>query len=61
MRPLLVAQQAVADPALAEGGHARGEPVGGIAGVESIREIEVLNLDRVAGSGYPREYVLVLG
>src|SRR5215212_1160784 len=53
--------QAVADPALAEGCHARrGRPVGGIAGVEGVSEIVVLYLDRVAGGGYPREEVLVL-
>ena|SRR5215211_1815936 len=52
--------EAVADPALAEGCHARGRPIQGITGVESIRVIEVLNLDGVAASGYPREYVLVL-
>src|SRR5215211_4558304 len=53
--------QAVADPALAEGGHARrSRPVRGIAGVQRVSEIEVLNLDRVAASGYPREYVIVL-
>jgi hypothetical protein len=53
--------EAIADPALAEGGHARrGRPVGGIAGIESIGEIRVLNLDRVAASGYRCEYVLVL-
>jgi hypothetical protein len=45
--------QAVADPALAEGCHARCRPVGGIASVQSVREVEVLNLDRVAASGYP--------
>jgi hypothetical protein len=31
-----------------------------MASVESIREIEVLNLDGVAASGYRREYFLVL-
>src|SRR5215207_6442150 len=52
--------EAVADPALAEGGHARGRPVRGIAGVEGVSEVEVLNLDGVAASSYPCEYVLVL-
>src|SRR5829696_537753 len=51
--------QAVADPTLAEGGHPRGPPIRGIAGVESVREIEVLNLDRVPAGGYPRKNVLV--
>src|SRR5215203_7554470 len=51
--------QAVADPALAEGCHARGRPVRGIARVEGVREIEVLNLDRVASGGYPRENAFV--
>ena len=50
----------IADPALAEGGNTRGGPVGGIACVESISEIEVLNLDRVPASGYRCEYILVL-
>src|SRR5829696_9745976 len=46
--------EAVADPALAEGGHARrGRPVRGISGVEGVSEVEVLNLDCVAASGYP--------
>jgi hypothetical protein len=52
--------EAVADPALAEGCHARGRAVQGIADIESICEIGILNLDRVAASGYPREDVLVL-
>src|SRR5215204_4534269 len=51
--------QAVADPALAEGGHPRGRPVRGIARVQSVCEIEVLNLDRIACGGYPREDVFV--
>src|SRR5215203_1944626 len=51
--------QAVSDPAFAEGGHARGRPVRGIACVEGVREIEVLYLDRVASGGYPREDVCV--
>src|SRR5215211_5830750 len=52
--------QAVADPALPEGRHASGRAGGGIACVEGVGEIEVLNLDGVAASGYPREKVLVL-
>src|SRR5215207_3512267 len=53
--------QPIADPALPEGCHARrGGPVGGIVSVEGVREVGVLNLDRVAASGYCREYVLVL-
>src|SRR5215213_8477535 len=53
--------EAVADPALSEGGHARrGRPVRGIASVEGVREIEVLHLDRVSTGGYPREYVIML-
>jgi hypothetical protein len=52
--------EAVSDPALAEGGHPRARFVRGIAGVEGVREIEVLDLDRVAGGGYPREHVPVL-
>ncbi len=51
--------EAVADPALAEGCHPRGLPVGGIASVESVREIGVLDLDGVACGGYPREEVRV--
>src|SRR5215211_1120659 len=51
--------QAVADPALAEGRHPRGRPVRGIAGVQSVREVVVLNLDRVASGGYPREKIPV--
>ena len=51
--------EAVADPALAEGGHACGRPVRGIAGVESIGEIVVVHLDRVAAGGYPREKIPV--
>src|SRR5918994_6812641 len=51
----------IADPALPEGGNARrGRAVGGIAGVEGVREIWVLNLDGVAGGGYPREEIPVL-
>jgi hypothetical protein len=47
--------EAVTDPALAEGRHARrGRPVRRIASVQSVREIEVLHLDRVACGGYPR-------
>src|SRR5918994_1239424 len=51
--------QAVADPALAEGRNARRGPVRRIASVEGVREIEVLDLDRVACCGYPREDVCV--
>src|SRR5215204_4706319 len=51
--------QTVADPALAEACNARGRPVRGISCVEGVSEIGVLNLYRVAASGYPREYVLV--
>jgi len=49
--------QAVADPALAEGRNARERSVRGIAGVEGVGEIEVLNLDRVTACGYPRENI----
>jgi hypothetical protein len=52
--------QAVADPALAEGGPARGRPVRGMAGVECVREVVVLHLDRIATGGYPREHVPML-
>jgi len=45
--------EAIVDPALAEGCRARGRPVQGIVSVEGVREIEVLNLDGVAGGGYP--------
>src|SRR4051812_30214579 len=50
--------QVVANPALPEGGNARrGGPVRGIASVQSVREIGVLDLDRVAAGGYAREDV----
>src|SRR5215217_7879688 len=51
--------ETVADPALAEGRHTRGRSVGGISGVQSVREIVVLDFDRVAAGGYPREKILV--
>jgi Phage integrase family len=51
--------QTVADPALAEGGHPSGRPVCGIARVEGVYEIEILDLDRVACGGYRREEVTV--
>jgi hypothetical protein len=51
--------QAVADPALAEGGHPGGRAVRRIAGVEGVGEIVVLDLDRVPSGGYPRENVPV--
>src|SRR5215218_7588133 len=51
--------QAVADPALADGCHPRCRPVRGIACVEGVREVGVLNLDRVATGGYPREKIPV--
>src|SRR5215203_2283139 len=57
--PGLRGPQAVADPALAERCHACGRPVRGISGVEGVREIEVLHLDRVACGGYPRENIPV--
>ena len=38
----------IADPALAEGCHPSGRPVQGIASVEDVSEVVVLNLDRVA-------------
>jgi len=43
--------EAVSDPAPPEGCHARGRPVRGITGVESVREIGVLKLNRVACGG----------
>ena len=52
--------QTVTDPAFTEGSHAGGgRPVGGIACVEGVREIVVLNLDRVSCGGYPREKIPV--
>src|SRR5215203_3357348 len=51
--------QAVADPALAEGRHPRGGTVRRITGVQSVREIVVLHLDRVPTGGYPRENIPV--
>src|SRR5215203_5540707 len=50
---------AEADPALAEGGHPSGRAIRGIARVEGVREIEVLDLDCVATGGYPREDVIM--
>src|SRR5829696_8325013 len=49
----------VANPALTERCHPSRRPVRGISGVEGISEIEVLDLDRVACGGYPRENILV--